>query len=85
MIVGEHCKDNDIVVNVCKEKKLTNIRAAGSDKNVLLTPPRRLSIEEALEYIAEDEFVEVTPKTFRLRKRELDEKDRRRTARSGPR
>ncbi len=82
MIVGEHCKDDDIVVNVCREKKLTNIRAAGSDKNVLLSPPRRLSIEEALEYIEHDELVEVTPKTFRLRKRFLDAKDRRRMNRS---
>ena len=81
MIVGEHCKDNDIVVNVCKEKKLTNIRAAGSDKNVILTPPREMSIEEALEYIGEDELLEVTPRTYRLRKRHLTEKDRRKAAR----
>jgi GTP-binding protein len=71
MVVGEHCKDNDIVVNACREKRLTNIRAAGSDKNVILSPPRRMSIEEALEYIAEDELVEVTPEHVRLRKRVL--------------
>ncbi len=81
MIVGEHCKDNDICVNVCREKKLTNIRAAGSDKNVILSPPRRMSIEEALEYIAEDELVEITPKTYRLRKKHLKEKDRRKANR----
>ncbi len=81
MIVGEHCKDNDIAVNVCKEKKLTNIRAAGSDKNILLSPPRQMSIEEALEYIADDELLEITPETFRLRKRLLLERDRRKAAR----
>ncbi|MEM7232110.1 MAG: translational GTPase TypA [Planctomycetota bacterium] len=77
-IVGEHCKEDDIGVNVCKTKKLTNIRASGSDKNVLLSPPRQMSIEEALEYIDDDELVEITPKTFRLRKRLLNAKDRKR-------
>ncbi len=81
MLVGEHCKDNDIAVNVCKEKKLTNIRAAGSDKNVLLSPPRRMSIEESLEYIADDELLEITPLTYRLRKKLLHEKDRRKAGR----
>jgi GTP-binding protein len=81
MIVGEHCKESDIVVNVCREKKLTNMRAAGSDKNVILSPPRRMSIEEALEYIDEDELLEITPKTYRLRKRHLNEKDRKRAGR----
>ncbi len=81
MIVGEHCKESDIVVNVCREKKLTNIRAAGADRNVLLSPPRQMSLEEALEYIDEDELLEVTPKTYRLRKRHLKEKDRRRAER----
>ena len=83
MVVGEHCKDNDIVVNICKEKKLTNIRAAGSDANVILPPPRVMSIEEALEYIEDDELLEVTPKISRLRKRQLKEKDRRKTLRQG--
>ena len=83
MIVGEHCKEDDISVNVCRTKKLTNIRAAGSDKNVILSPPRRMSIEEALEYIEDDELVEITPKTFRLRKRILNEKARRREKRGG--
>jgi len=77
MVVGEHCKDDDIAVNVCKEKKLTNVRAAGSDKNVILSPPRRMSIEEALEYIEEDELVEITPTSYRLRKRVLKAKLRR--------
>ena len=83
MVVGEHCKDNDIAVNVCKEKKLTNMRASGSDANVILAPPRQMSIEEALEYIEDDELLEVTPKIFRLRKRILKEKDRKRAARQG--
>lgn len=81
MIVGEHCKADDIAVNVCREKKLTNIRAAGSDKNVILSPPRRMSIEESLEYIEADELVEITPKTYRLRKRLLDHKARKREQR----
>ncbi len=83
MIVGEHCKEDDITVNVCRTKKLTNVRAAGSDKNVILAPPRRMSIEEALEYIEEDELLEVTPKTYRLRKVQLDAKARRRESRQG--
>jgi len=81
MIVGENCRDNDLGVNPMKEKKLTNIRAAGSDENVLLKPPRRLSLEAALEYIEDDELVEVTPAIIRLRKRLLKETDRRREAR----
>jgi len=80
-ITGEHCKDDDIMVNLCREKKLTNIRAAGSDKNVLLSPPRKMSIEEALEYIEEDELVEITPKTVRLRKKVLNAKLRRKEKR----
>ncbi len=72
MIVGEHSHDNDIDFNICKEKKLTNIRAAGRDENIILTPPRDLSLEAALEWIAEDELVEVTPKSLRLRKKFLD-------------
>ncbi len=78
MIVGEHSKDNDIDVNVCKEKKLTNMRASGSDKKLLTAPPRLFSLEEALEYIEDDELVEVTPKTIRLRKVALDPKLRKR-------
>ncbi|TMJ33125.1 MAG: translational GTPase TypA [Alphaproteobacteria bacterium] len=78
MIVGEHSRGNDLVVNVLKGKKLTNIRAAGKDENVLLTPPLRMTLEKALAYIADDELVEVTPKSIRLRKKMLDESQRRR-------
>ncbi|HTS01558.1 MAG TPA: translational GTPase TypA [Thermoanaerobaculia bacterium] len=72
MIVGEHSHDNDLDFNICKEKKLTNIRAAGRDDNILLTPPRDITLEKSLEWIAEDELVEVTPKSIRLRKKFLD-------------
>jgi GTP-binding protein len=72
MIVGEHSHDNDLDFNICKEKKLTNIRAAGRDENVILTPPREMGLEKSLEWIAEDELVEVTPQSIRLRKRWLD-------------
>jgi len=81
MIVGENSRSNDLDVNPTKEKKLTNIRAAGSDENILLKPPRRLSLEAALEYIEDDELVEVTPNQIRLRKILLKEADRRRDAR----
>jgi GTP-binding protein len=72
MIIGEHSHPNDLDVNASREKKLTNIRAAGRDENVILTPPTEMSLEKALEWIAEDELVEVTPKSIRLRKRMLD-------------
>jgi GTP-binding protein len=72
MIVGEHSHENDIDFNICKEKKLTNIRAAGRDENIILTPPREITLEKSLEWIAEDELVEVTPKSIRLRKKALD-------------
>jgi GTP-binding protein len=72
MIVGEHSHENDIDFNICKEKKLTNIRAAGRDENIILTTPRDMSLEKSLEWIAEDELVEVTPQSIRLRKRYLD-------------
>jgi GTP-binding protein len=81
MIVGEHSRENDLTVNPAKEKKLTNIRAAGSDENILLKPPRMMSLETALEYIEDDELVEVTPKQIRLRKMLLRESDRRRQSR----
>jgi GTP-binding protein len=80
-IVGEHCRDNDLPVNVCREKKLTNIRASTAEKTILLKPPRQMTLELALEYIEEDEFVEVTPTSIRLRKLLLKEADRRRFAR----
>jgi GTP-binding protein len=82
-VVGEHCRDNDLPVNVCKEKKLTNMRAAGNDKAVILKPPRRMTLEQALEYIEEDELVEVTPTAVRLRKIYLKENDRKKQARQG--
>ncbi|NHK39260.1 translational GTPase TypA [Thermus thermophilus] len=78
MIVGEHVRENDLDVNVTLAKKLTNVRAAGSDENIRLTPPRRLSLEEALEFLAEDELLEVTPKSLRLRKKVLDPSRRKR-------
>src|SRR5512137_2843635 len=73
MIVGEHSHEGDLDYNICKEKKLTNIRAAGRDENVMLTPPREMGLEIALEWIAEDELVEVTPQSVRIRKRFLDQ------------
>ena len=78
MIVGEHCKEGDLVVNVQRAKQLTNLRAAGSDRNMKIAPPRRMSLEQALEYIEDHELVEITPKTVRLRKVYLTELDRRR-------
>ncbi|REJ73940.1 MAG: translational GTPase TypA, partial [Planctomycetota bacterium] len=81
MIVGENSRDNDLVVNPVREKKLTNIRAAGSDDNVLLAPPREMSLELALEYIEWDEYVEITPAVIRLRKIGLTENERKRAAR----
>jgi GTP-binding protein len=72
MIVGEHSHEGDLDYNICREKKLTNIRAAGRDENVMLTPPREMGLEIALEWIAEDELVEVTPQSVRLRKKFLD-------------
>jgi GTP-binding protein len=82
MIVGEHNKDKDLGVNVCREKKLTNIRSAGRDENVKLPPPRSMSLEECLEYIEDDELLEVTPSSLRLRKRTLAEVDRRKLDRA---
>jgi GTP-binding protein len=81
-IVGEHCKDDDIDVNVCKMKRLTNIRVASADKTVVLKPARDLSLEAMLEYVEEDEWVEVTPEHCRLRKRVLDMTQRKRASRA---
>ncbi|MBX6315266.1 MAG: translational GTPase TypA [Isosphaeraceae bacterium] len=83
MIIAENARSDDMDVNPCKEKKLTNIRAAGSDKNILLKPPRLLTLEIALEYIESDELVEVTPTKIRLRKKELSVEGRKRAERSG--
>ncbi len=82
MIVGAHNRDNDLVVNPTKAKQLTNIRAAGSDENINLTPPIKHSLEQALEFIDEDELVEVTPKHLRLRKKFLKEHERKRASRN---
>jgi len=81
-IVGENNKDNDLVVNACKEKKLTNMRASGSDVNIILTPPKIMSLEQILGFLNEDELAEITPTSIRLRKRLLDENDRKRNSRS---
>jgi len=83
MIIGIHSRDNDLVVNPIREKKLTNIRASGKDEHIDLVPPIRLTLEYAVEFIDEDELVEVTPKSIRLRKRWLQEHERRRMARGG--
>jgi len=82
MIIGEHSRANDLDVNPMKAKQLTNIRAAGADEAVRLTPPRRLSLEQAIAYIADDELVEVTPDAIRLRKRHLDRHARKKAARA---
>ncbi|MFB2531828.1 translational GTPase TypA [Paracoccus sp. p4-l81] len=82
MIIGEHSRDNDLEVNPLKGKKLTNVRASGTDEAVRLTPPVRMSLEEAIAYIDDDELVEVTPKIIRLRKRHLDPHERKRQARA---
>lgn len=78
MVVGIHSRDNDLVVNIVKEKQLDNFRASGSDENVILTPPVVLSLEKAIEFINEDELVEVTPKSLRIRKKFLKEHERKR-------
>ncbi len=83
MIIGENARSEDMVVNPCKEKKLTNMRASGSDKNILLKPPRELTLELALEYIEDDELVEITPSKIRLRKKVLNEEGRKRAERTG--
>ncbi|HTO45147.1 MAG TPA: translational GTPase TypA [Burkholderiales bacterium] len=81
MVIGIHSRDNDLVVNPIKTKKLTNIRAAGKDENVILTPAIELTLESAIEFIADDELVEITPASIRIRKRHLTEHERKRAAR----
>jgi len=81
MIIGLNNRDNDLVVNPLKGKKLTNMRAAGKDENVVLTPPIRFSLEQAMEFIDDDELIEITPTSVRLRKRNLKEIDRKRSGR----
>ena len=78
MIIGEHSRDNDLEVNVLKGKKLTNVRASGTDDAVTVTPPRRMSLEDMMSYINADELLEVTPVSLRLRKMYLDANDRKR-------
>jgi GTP-binding protein len=78
MIVGENSRDNDLVVNVIRGKQLTNVRASGSDENIILIPPRTFTLEQAIDFIQDDELVEVTPNSIRLRKRLLNEHDRKR-------
>ena len=82
MIIGIHSRDNDLVVNPTKEKHLTNIRAAGSDENIILTPPIQMSLERALEFIEDDELVEITPTKMRIRKKNLSSLDRKRMDRN---
>jgi len=79
MIVGEHTRDNDLVVNPCKRKHLTNMRASTSDDSLRLKPFRPMSLEDCVEFLTEDELVEVTPKTVRLRKRQRNASDRKRS------
>jgi GTP-binding protein len=82
-IVGEHCRDNDLPVNVCREKKLTNIRSSTAEIKTVLKPPRQYELEAALEYIEDDELIEITPKAIRFRKILLKEADRKKAARKG--
>jgi GTP-binding protein len=76
MVVGEYSRDNDLNVNIVREKKLTNIRAAGRDENILITPHRGMGLEEGIEWIADEELVEVTPQSVRLRKKVLKQNER---------
>ena len=81
MVIGENAKPQDLEVNPLKSKQLTNFRASGKDEGIRLTPPRRMSLEQAIAYIEDDELVEVTPKAIRIRKRYLDPHERKREAR----
>ena len=76
MVVGENARSGDIAVNVCKKKHLTNMRSSNKDIEVRLTPPRQMSLDEAIEYLADDELLEVTPENFRIRKRILNTEER---------
>ena len=82
MIIGEHARDNDLDVNPLKGKQLTNIRTTGKDEAMRLTPPLMMTLEQAIAYIDDDELVEVTPKSIRLRKRFLDPNERKRQSRA---
>ena len=72
MIIGEHSRENDLEVNPCKGKKLTNVRASGTDEAIRLVPPRKLTLEQSIEFLDDDELLEVTPASLRLRKKVLD-------------
>ena len=76
MVVGENSREEDIIVNVCKTKQLTNMRASGADEAIRLEPPKLHTLEQAIEWISDDEYIEVTPKSLRLRKRYLDHNER---------
>lgn len=80
MVIGAHSRSNDLVVNACKKKQLSNMRSSGADEALTLTPPKQMSLEEAVSFLGEDELLEVTPKSIRLRKRFLNETDRKRTS-----
>mmetsp|Transcript_26102 Transcript_26102/g.19638 ORF Transcript_26102/g.19638 Transcript_26102/m.19638 type:complete len:87 (+) Transcript_26102:385-645(+) len=85
MVIGEHVLESDMEMNAVKAKKLTNVRAAGSEETIKLIPPRIFTLEDAISYIRDDELVEVTPKQIRIRKRVLDKEERRRMRRDGKR
>ena len=76
MVVGEHQRPGDLTVNICKKKHLTNMRASRGDMEIRLTPPRKMSLDEAIEYLSDDELLEVTPLSFHIRKRTLDTHER---------
>jgi GTP-binding protein len=76
MVVGENARGQDMPINVCKKKHLTNIRAARGDMEIRLTPPRQMSLDEAVEYLSDDELLEVTPESYRIRKRTLNTDER---------
>jgi GTP-binding protein len=78
-VIGEHIRPDDLVINICGEKKLTNMRASGTDEKMRIIPPVKFSLEEAMEYIAVDEYVEITPLALRIRKIILDENERKRS------
>jgi GTP-binding protein len=82
MVIGIHARDNDLVVNPVRTKQLTNVRASGKDEAINLTPPIQLSLESAIEFIGDDELVEITPKSIRIRKRHLKEHERKRASRA---
>ncbi len=82
MIVGENSRENDLIVNITRAKQMTNVRSSGKDENILLIPPRKITLEDAINYIEDDEFVEITPKNIRFRKRSLTESARKQSSRS---